>query len=98
MFDFKYIFSSGTHRIFCNVYPDDITNSTPAEYTFEVSPEAQPAIVYYAAAQCMVTDTDQRPYYSFMERYNNILQNISDSKRLNASINIVKLGGNTNGI
>lgn len=98
VYDFKYILSPGAYRVFCYVYPDNITNNTPVDYSFEVSPEAQPAIAYYAAAQCMVTDTDQRPYYAFMDRYNNILQNMSDSKRQNTSINIVKLGGGTNGI
>jgi hypothetical protein len=98
VFGNKYIFTPGTYRVFCYVYPDNISKDTDVTYEFEVSPEAQPAIVYYAAAQCVVNESDQRPYYAFMDRYNNILQNISDSKRQNLSIKFVKLGGNSNGI
>ena len=98
VFGLKYNFSPGMYRIFCYVYPEDITNSTPEDYEFEVSPEAQPAIAYYAAAKCVVTDSDQRPYYAFMDGYNNILQNINDSRNKNTSINIVKIGGQNNGI
>ncbi len=86
------------YRVMCYVYPDTVNTDTDEhEYLFEVCEEALPALVYYAAAY--VASADDKALYSvFMDRYNNILQNISDSKRTNASISIVKLGGGFSGI
>lgn len=99
--DFKHLhknsyqfYAGREYTITCYVYPETITEDTEPSYEFEISPEAQSAIIYYAAAQTMLTDTDQRPYYSLIDRYNNILQNISDVKRENINLNVVKLGGN----
>lgn len=98
VFGNTYNFPKGEYRVFCYVYPDTITDSTPVDYEFEVSLQAQAAIAYYAAAQCVVGESDQRPYYAFMDRYNNILLNINDTKKDNVSLNIVKLGDGINGI
>lgn len=89
--NFYRFYAGGEYIISCCVYPDTIDKETPPEYEFEVSPEAQPAIVYYAAAQTVITDTDQRPYYAFMDRYNNILQNINDARRDNITVRAVVL-------
>lgn len=92
LYDNVYRLYGGTdYRMLCYVYPDTISEETDLEYEFEVSPEAQPAIVYYAAAQTVITDTDQRPYYAFMDRYNNILQNISEARRNNVTVKVVEL-------
>ena len=88
----EYVFDKGVFEVFCDVYPQTITNDTSLDAEFEVSPEAQPAICYYAAAQCVATESDRGPYVAFIDRYNNILQNIADTRRDKASINIVKLG------
>lgn len=85
------LYGGQSYRMLCYVYPDTITNDTDSEYEFEVSQEACPAIVYYAAAQTVITDTDLRPYYAFMDRYNNILQNISEARRNNVTVKVVEL-------
>ena len=93
------LFQGVTYRVFCYVYPDTIDlNTDEHKYQFEVREEAIPALIYYAAAHVVATESDKAPYYMFMDRYNNILQNISDSKHTTASINIVKLGGVSGGI
>ena len=70
-------------------YPADITENSADDTNFEISLIGQSAIPYFAAAQLVITDTDMRPYYAFLDRYNNILQNISLSK--NGSVKVVKL-------
>ncbi len=92
--------SAGTkYRVLCYVYPDTVGDNTDTvTYEFEIPEEAQPALVYYAAAHVVATENDKAPYYMFMDRYNNILQNISDAKTASTSINVVNLGGVTNGI
>lgn len=86
------------HRLIVDVYPETVTESTPVSYEFEIPEEAQPALTYYAAAHCTTTDNDKGPYYAFMDRYNNILQNMADAQRDSVSISIVKLGGESYGI
>ena len=92
-------FNAGTkYRLFLYIYPETINNDTDLTHEFEISPEGQSAILYYAAAQVVLTDTDTRPYYALMDRYNNILQNISDSRRENVRLSVVKLGGVSSGV
>ncbi len=91
IYGYTYRLAPGEYRIVCCVYPETVTSDTAPEYAFEISPEAQPAIVYYAAAQACVTDADLRPYYAFMDRYNNILQNINDAKNNTVTVKAVKL-------
>lgn len=94
-----YKLSEGTsYRVMCYVYPDTVNIDTNEhEYQFEVCEEAVSAIVYYAAAYIAATD-DKAMYSVCMDRYNNILQNINDSRHTNSSVNIVKIGGNNHGI
>ncbi len=91
VFGFIYKFEKGTYRLFVYVYPDTISEETDEDYEFEISEEACPALVYYAASQVVVTDTDQRQYYAFLDRYNNVLQNISDTRRNNVVVKIVEV-------
>lgn len=87
-----------SYRVMCCVYPDTVNTETDEhEYQFEICEEALPALAYYAAAYVAATD-DKGLYSVFMDRYNNILQNINDSKHTNASISIVKFGGGISGI
>lgn len=86
------------YRIVVDVYPQTINESTPVSHEFEIPEEAQPALTYYAAAHCTTTDNDKGPYYAFMDRYNNILQNMADAERDSVSVNVVKLGGGDYGI
>ena len=85
------------YRFVVDVYPQTVTESTPESYEFEIPEEAQPALTYYAAAHCVTTDNDKGPYYAFMDRYNNILQNMSDAQRESVSVKIVRLGGDNVG-
>lgn len=94
LYDKTYKLPAGEYRVICDVYPQTITADTPPDYEFEISPEAQPALVYYAAAQSQTMESDLRPRSAFMDMYNNILQNISDAKREGVSLNVIKLGGN----
>lgn len=45
--------------------------------SFDIDPEAQNALPFYAAAQLVLADSDMRRYNSFMDSYNNILSNIA---------------------
>lgn len=86
------------YRFLCYVYPETITETTSLNYEFEVPSEAAPAIVYYAAAKVVGADSDKSQYYLLMEQYNNILQNMYEAKTDGITVNVVKLGGNINGI
>lgn len=55
-------------------YPKDVTDKTSV---FEIAPEAQSALPFYAAAQAVAADSDMRRFNSFMDSYNNILANIA---------------------
>lgn len=89
----EFIFSPGRYRVYCDVYPEKITLSTSKETEFEVVAEAHAAVCYFAAAQCVVNDSDLRRYHYFMEQYNGILMNISDARSRSVSIKVVNLGG-----
>ena len=94
-----YDLKAGTrYRFLCYVYPETITDETDENYEFEVPQEALPAITYYAAAKAVGADSDKSQYYLLMEQYNNILQNMYEAKNDSVSVNVVRLGGNVNGI
>ena len=57
-------------------YPADVVSD---EDEFEIDPEAQNALPFYAAAQLVLSDSDMRRYTVFMDSYNFILSNISAS-------------------
>lgn len=55
-------------------YPADIVSD---DDEFEIDPEAQNALPYYAAAQLVLADSDMRRYTVFTDSYNFILSNIA---------------------
>lgn len=64
-------------EVFYYAYPSDITELSDGETEFEVAAEAQNAIPYFAAAYAVLSDSDMRRYYAFMDMYNNVLSNIA---------------------
>ena len=69
-------------------YPAKLSDDAPQNAEFEVSDNAQSAIPYFAAAQTVLSDSDMRRYYAFMDMYNDILSNAASSE---SSIRIVRL-------
>ncbi len=63
-------------RLIYYAYPADIVSD---EDEFEIDPEAQNALPFYAAAQLVLADSDMRRYTVFIDSYNFILSNISAS-------------------
>ncbi len=87
------LLSDDDYTVYYYAYPTVLDDSTPDSYEFEVSPEAHSAIVFFAAANAVITDNDMRPYYAFNDRYNNILENIASAKRTGGAVKVVSLGG-----
>ena len=71
-------------------YPKDITELSDGDTEFEVSREAQNAIPYFAAAYAVLSDSDMRRYYAFMDMYNNVLTNISADSDARAVMTVVR--------
>lgn len=55
-------------------YPADVVSESDE---FEIDPEAQTALPYYAAAQLALADSDMRRHAVFTDSYNFILSNIA---------------------
>ena len=87
------LLEAGDYLITYYAYPQVLDEETPDSYEFEISPEALSAIVYFAAANAVITDNDMRPYYAFSDRYNNILQNISSARTGQSAVRLVDLEG-----
>lgn len=68
-------------------YPKDVSDKASV---FETDPEAQSALPFYAAAQAVAADSDMRRFNSFMDSYNNILENIAAQKK-SVSVRVVTL-------
>ncbi|MBQ8605427.1 MAG: hypothetical protein IJ408_01710 [Clostridia bacterium] len=71
-------------------YPKKLYDDSPETTELEVDKRAQAAIPYYAAAQTVLSDSDMRRYYAFMDMYNSILANVNASDRENSRLRIVK--------
>lgn len=71
-------------------YPKRIGESTEGTYEFEVCPEAQSAIPYFAAAQTVLADSDMRRYYAFMDAFNSILANVENGRTSASKITVVR--------
>lgn len=80
----------GTKQISYFAYPSELYDDTDGSTEFEIDEQAQSAIPYYAAAQTVLSDSDLRRYYAFMDMYNNILSNISDSHARASVLTVVK--------
>ena len=80
----------GSAQVWYYAYPSDINELCAGETDFEVAPEAQSAIPYFAAAYAVLSDSDMRRYYAFMDMYNAILTNIAAGGEAQAVITVVK--------
>ena len=71
-------------------YPAKLTDDTPITAEFEVCEQAQSAIVYFAAAQTVLADSDMRRYYVFMDMFNSILSNVAQNESLSSKLTVVR--------
>lgn len=69
----------GEAKVWYYAYPTDVSDNTPDTYEFELDPEAQSALPFYAAAQTVLADSDMRRYNAFIDSFNNILSNIAQA-------------------
>lgn len=74
-------------------YPQKLCEHSSPETEFEVDIAAHSAIPYFAAAQTVLSDSDMRRYYAFMDTYNGILSNLTASDREKGVMRIVKMEG-----
>lgn len=72
-------------------YPAPLADDCDQNYEFEIDPDAQAAIPYYAAAQTVLADSDMRRYYAFMDMYNAILANVAAAKAQASMLTVVDL-------
>ncbi len=77
-------------------YPIRLKDDTSGDTEFEISPEAQRAIPYYAAARIVLADSDMRRYYAFMDMYNSILASISASNNSASVMTVIEMEGLAN--
>ena len=80
----------GSAQLLYYAYPSDINELCAGDTEFEVATEAQSAIPYFAAAYAVLSDSDMRRYYAFMDMYNTILTNIAAGNDAQAVITVVK--------
>ena len=80
----------GKVKIVYFAYPVKIYDNSPLSTEFEVAPQAQSAIPYFAAAQAVLSDSDMRRYYAFMDMFNNILTNVCASNESLSTIRVVR--------
>ncbi len=80
---------SGSAAVRYLAYPAQIDGNTDDDTEFEVRAEAQSAIPYFAAAYSVLSDSDMRRYYAFIDTYNNILSNIVAADRDMAAMTVV---------
>lgn len=91
--DAKHIYVEGEGYVTVRyyAYPKPLADDCDENTEFEVCPEAQAAIPYYAAAQTVLADSDMRRYYAFMEMYNAILTNVEGSRQKKSVLTVVDL-------
>lgn len=66
---------AGSYLLEYSAYPQTIGEDTPDSYEFEIDADVQDALPYFVAAQCLIKENDQRPYYTYTDEYNAILVN-----------------------
>ncbi len=72
---------AGQYTIQYDIYPTTITPHTEDSYEFEVSPAAQTALPYYAAAQVTIAEHDLRYHQVYYDEFAAILENVDSAKR-----------------
>lgn len=80
---------NGQAKVTYYAYPAEIYDDSPDSTEFEIDPEAQSALPFYAAAQTVLADSDMRRYNAFIDSFNGILSNIA-SVDAKAVITVVK--------
>lgn len=70
---------TGTYRLFCALFPHDITAHTTDDYRFEISEAAQTALPYYVAAQVSTAEHDLRYYQIYQDEFAGILENVHEA-------------------
>lgn len=74
-------YNKGEYTIDYNAYPQDITDSTPSSYEFEVDIEAQELIPFYTAAMVMMDENgniNNKLYAIYQGKVANLDNNISN--------------------
>lgn len=72
-----YVDTDGDYLIEYNAYPSKIDINTVDTYEFEIAKDIQQALPYFVAAQCVIKESDQRPYISYTDEMNSILAAVS---------------------
>ena len=75
--DSIFVDQDGTYTLEYNAYPTKITAATPDTQELELSKDLQLALPYFVAAQCVIKESDQRPYVSYTDEMNSILASVS---------------------
>lgn len=77
----------GTYTLTYYAYPKALTDGSSQ---FEIDPEAQSALPFYAAAQAVIADSDMRRYNAFLDSYDNVLANIAAAAK-QGTLRVVRL-------
>ncbi|MEI6101986.1 MAG: hypothetical protein WCP73_09120 [Eubacteriales bacterium] len=60
---------TGDYTLEYAAYPTVIATNTPDSYEFEITADAQEAMPYFVAANCVINNNDQRPYADLLSQY-----------------------------
>ena len=82
--------TKGNYKIEYSRLPEKINDKTNLESEFEIDRACHLAICYFAAAEMTRLDNDQRPFISFIDEYNSILQNYELNRQKGAKIRFIK--------
>ncbi len=91
--DDKHIIVQGDRDVsikYC-AYPSEISELSDPDTEFEICEHAQNAIPYFAAAYAVLSDSDMRRYYAFLDMYNTILSNIAQFNQDGAVMTVVRM-------
>lgn len=72
-------------------YPTRLKDDADGTTEFEVVSEAQQAIPYYAAARTVLSDSDMRRYYAFMDLYSSVLSSVAQQNTAASVMTVVQL-------
>lgn len=78
----------GEYTAYYYAYPTVIDSETEEDFEFEISPDAQEAMIYGVCAGLCIND-DPEAYDVYLEKYNNYIANIENRKNTEPKIRIV---------
>ena len=81
---------SGSATVRYHAYPADITEDADGDTGFEIDVSVQSAIPLFAAAHAVLSDSDMRRYYAFIDAYNTVLRNAESRKNGQAHATVVR--------